>query len=199
MCSPVNLLHIFRTPFTKNTSGWLLLIFVRLVKLFPVLTSIPFLFPHTPSTMNTHGIPYAIYYEYPWYPIYQLLWIPMVSHIPSTMNTHGIPYTIYYEYPWYPIYHLLWIPVVSHIPSTMNILEALKCILLKNGTINFSYNDIRIFRRVARNIWGQEGFLQVQILNSSERLNCMQTIQRLSFKHECLYQMQIILADIQFH
>ena len=24
-CSPVNLLHIFRTPFTKNTSGWLLL------------------------------------------------------------------------------------------------------------------------------------------------------------------------------
>ena len=25
-CSPVNLLHIFRTPFLKNTSGWLLLI-----------------------------------------------------------------------------------------------------------------------------------------------------------------------------
>ena len=24
-CSPVNLLHIFETPFTKNTSGWLLL------------------------------------------------------------------------------------------------------------------------------------------------------------------------------
>ena len=24
-CSPVNLLHIFRTPFTMNTSGWLLL------------------------------------------------------------------------------------------------------------------------------------------------------------------------------
>ena len=24
-CSPVNLLHIFRTPFTKNTSGGLLL------------------------------------------------------------------------------------------------------------------------------------------------------------------------------
>ena len=23
-CSPVNLLHIFRTPFLKNTSGWLL-------------------------------------------------------------------------------------------------------------------------------------------------------------------------------
>ena len=26
-CSPVNLLHIFRTPFLKNTSGWLLLSF----------------------------------------------------------------------------------------------------------------------------------------------------------------------------
>ena len=25
-CSPVNLLHIFGTPFTKNTSGWLLLL-----------------------------------------------------------------------------------------------------------------------------------------------------------------------------
>ena len=24
-CSPVNLLHIFRTPFPKNTSAWLLL------------------------------------------------------------------------------------------------------------------------------------------------------------------------------
>ena len=24
-CSPVNLLHIFRTPFLKNTSEWLLL------------------------------------------------------------------------------------------------------------------------------------------------------------------------------
>ena len=24
-CSPVNLMHIFRTPFFKNTSGWLLL------------------------------------------------------------------------------------------------------------------------------------------------------------------------------
>ena len=26
--SPVNLLHIFRTPFPKNTSGWLLLVYV---------------------------------------------------------------------------------------------------------------------------------------------------------------------------
>ena len=24
-CSPVNLLHVFRAPFSKNTSGWLLL------------------------------------------------------------------------------------------------------------------------------------------------------------------------------
>ena len=24
-CSPVNFLHIFRTPFPRNTSGWLLL------------------------------------------------------------------------------------------------------------------------------------------------------------------------------
>ena len=29
-CSPVNLLHIFRTPFTKNTSGRLLLIITNL-------------------------------------------------------------------------------------------------------------------------------------------------------------------------
>ena len=27
--SPVNVLHIFRTPFTKNTSGWLLLEIIR--------------------------------------------------------------------------------------------------------------------------------------------------------------------------
>ena len=25
-CSPVNLLHIFKTPFPRNTSGWLLLL-----------------------------------------------------------------------------------------------------------------------------------------------------------------------------
>ena len=28
-CSPVNLLHIFRIPFPKNTSGWLLLMLIR--------------------------------------------------------------------------------------------------------------------------------------------------------------------------
>ena len=32
-CSPVNLLHIFRTPFVKNKSGWLLLKSVDLVTL----------------------------------------------------------------------------------------------------------------------------------------------------------------------
>ena len=31
-CSPVNLLHIFRTPFPRNTSGWLLLFFVYLTQ-----------------------------------------------------------------------------------------------------------------------------------------------------------------------
>ena len=31
-CSPVNLLHIFRTPFPRNTSGWLLLIPVQILK-----------------------------------------------------------------------------------------------------------------------------------------------------------------------
>ena len=28
-CSPVNLLHIFRTPFPRNTFGWLLLFYTR--------------------------------------------------------------------------------------------------------------------------------------------------------------------------
>ena len=30
-CSTVNLLHIFRTPFPKNSSGWLLLNFRNIV------------------------------------------------------------------------------------------------------------------------------------------------------------------------
>ena len=30
-CSPVNLLHIFRTPFPRNTSGWVLLLLCLLV------------------------------------------------------------------------------------------------------------------------------------------------------------------------
>ena len=28
-CSPANLLHIFRAPFPRNTSGWLLLTFLN--------------------------------------------------------------------------------------------------------------------------------------------------------------------------
>ena len=31
-CSPVNLLHIFRTPFPRNTSGWLLLFWYMFIK-----------------------------------------------------------------------------------------------------------------------------------------------------------------------
>ena len=31
-CSPVNLGHIFRTPFSKNTSGWLSLNFWKVIK-----------------------------------------------------------------------------------------------------------------------------------------------------------------------
>ena len=34
-CSPVNLLHFFRTLFTKNTSGWLLLSINFLLCIFP--------------------------------------------------------------------------------------------------------------------------------------------------------------------
>ena len=34
-CSPVNLLHIFKTPFSKNTSGWLLLYFNHQVPVLP--------------------------------------------------------------------------------------------------------------------------------------------------------------------
>ena len=35
--SPVNLLHIFRTPFTQKTSGWLLLLFYGIVFHFSLL------------------------------------------------------------------------------------------------------------------------------------------------------------------
>ena len=30
-CSLIKLLHIFRTPFPRNTSGWLLLLFAKIV------------------------------------------------------------------------------------------------------------------------------------------------------------------------
>ena len=39
VCSPVNLLHFFRTPFLKNTSGWLLLECFLLRKIFTVVTN----------------------------------------------------------------------------------------------------------------------------------------------------------------
>ena len=39
-CSPVNLLPIFRTPFPKNTSGWLLLVRSSLKLLSILLTEI---------------------------------------------------------------------------------------------------------------------------------------------------------------
>ena len=32
-CSPVNLLHIFRTPIPRNTSGWLLLYYENFIKI----------------------------------------------------------------------------------------------------------------------------------------------------------------------
>ena len=40
-CSPVNLLHIFRTSFSRNTSGWLLLDFELLVLIFQIKHFIP--------------------------------------------------------------------------------------------------------------------------------------------------------------
>ena len=42
--SPVNLLHIFRTPFLKNTSGWLLLCW-SILKTFVNVTKIPVIPP----------------------------------------------------------------------------------------------------------------------------------------------------------
>ena len=40
-CFPVNLLHIFRTPFPKNTSGWLLLILTCLKDIDPCFLKKP--------------------------------------------------------------------------------------------------------------------------------------------------------------
>ena len=42
-CSPVNLLHIFRTPFLKNTFGWLLLN-IWFLPLFVLLLQLLFIF-----------------------------------------------------------------------------------------------------------------------------------------------------------
>ena len=54
-------------------------------------------------------------------------------------------------------------------------------------------------RRVARNFWGQGRFLiiRTQILYSSEGLKYMQTLPSAFLKNNYLYQILIILADIQ--
>ena len=54
-------------------------------------------------------------------------------------------------------------------------------------------------RRVARNFWGQGRFLiiRAQILYSSEGLKYMQTLPSACLKNNYLYQILIILADIQ--
>ena len=43
-CSPVNLLHIFRTPFPRNTSGWLLLWFSARSLLILLQTTVQYFF-----------------------------------------------------------------------------------------------------------------------------------------------------------
>ena len=42
-CSPITLLHIFRTPFIKNTSGWLLLrgFNILSISIFPATLKLP--------------------------------------------------------------------------------------------------------------------------------------------------------------
>ena len=55
--SPVNLLNIFRTPFYKNTSGWLLVLVVTKPKLFLLLSSIHicgFFKQKATSRLHTH-------------------------------------------------------------------------------------------------------------------------------------------------
>ena len=64
----------------------------------------------------------------------------------------------------------------------------------------FLFSMFCYIRRVARNFWVQRNFRQIraQILNSSERLSYMQTLQRVSFKNNYLYQIQIqTFTDIQ--
>ena len=41
-CSPVNLLHIFSTPFIKNTSGWLLLLVLWVLGTYSLVKDIKF-------------------------------------------------------------------------------------------------------------------------------------------------------------
>ena len=52
-CSPVNLLHIFRTPFPKNTSGGLSLSFAIFVPDVPDSVIGPYFFPNTVLELNS--------------------------------------------------------------------------------------------------------------------------------------------------
>ena len=53
-CSPVNLLHIFRAPIPRNTSGWLLLYFVRCSSELAEL--VPLSYFRGSSTRYTHRL-----------------------------------------------------------------------------------------------------------------------------------------------
>ena len=70
-CSPVNLLHIFRTPFLKNTSGWMLLD----VKTFSV----------NPKKVRFLSFSYDVislwnmlFMDGHWYIKWNMLWFPVV-------------------------------------------------------------------------------------------------------------------------
>ena len=53
-CSPVNFLHIFRTPFTKNTSAWLLLKYPTCV--IPLQKYHPFFWKQFWLMCSKHGL-----------------------------------------------------------------------------------------------------------------------------------------------
>ena len=53
-CSPVNLLHIFRTRFTKSTSGWLLLLVkIKFINQKIILLFTPLMSLHESIIQNT--------------------------------------------------------------------------------------------------------------------------------------------------
>ena len=65
-CSPVNLLHIFRTPFLKNTSGRLLLVFHILLYTY-ICTKCTKLFIHVQEYaffMNTIYFLYILFHRF---------------------------------------------------------------------------------------------------------------------------------------
>ena len=55
-CSPVNLLHVFRTLFQKNRSGWLLLLFVEILWKYTVSANHPKLCGNYASLQNFHQV-----------------------------------------------------------------------------------------------------------------------------------------------